>query len=562
MRSDLPSVQERRLHPLTVVFQALGVARQMILPALAGGVSVGQGEMGRIVPIILALLGVPAIIAAVVKYWFFRYALTPDELVIRSGLFSRTHRVIPLARVQNVDVKQGPAQRLFRVAELRVETAGAGSEAEARLAVLGAAEAQSVRAELLARRRAARPETAMAAGGTSIGGIPVDGAPGDGTEAAAIPPGRVLKRLSTVDVILAGATANEAGVIAAALVGAVQVLDDVRIPIIDRLPDPTGWIDRGAAAGTAMLVAVAAGLVLAVIVLGWTISIAGAVVRYHGFTLRRDGGELRKRYGLLTVHEGSVPLERVQAIRVEESALRRALGLASMMIETAGVAPGQGTEQRGAEAFVPLARRAEVAGLVRGIFDDFDLDLATLHLVHPRARLRALRRWALRLWLPCLPLIAAAAWFADPPLPVIGIALVPLLVLPWLLARREYATRGYAATQGYVVARTGVLGRVTWIIPQHKLQTLHLRESPMQRRHGLASLVVDTAAGGRQATIADLAAPDARALLDELAIGLRAATRARRRMRRPAAVPVGAGADLPAAFPATITGEDAAREGG
>ena len=87
------------------------------------------------------------------------------------------------------------------------------------------------------------------------------------------------------------------------------------------------------------VLATLAGVLL--LLVGWMISIAGAFVRFHGFTLSVDGGEMRKRYGLLTVHEASVPLQRVQAIRVEETFLRRWLGLASLMIETAGGSPGR-----------------------------------------------------------------------------------------------------------------------------------------------------------------------------------------------------------------------------
>ncbi len=520
-----PDAADRRLHPLTLLFSTGEVARQLIFPAVVGGISAGDGDVGRIILIVVLVLAVPAAGVAVARYLRFRYALTGDELVIRSGLLSRTHRVIPLARVQNVDVKQGVLQRLLRVAELRVETAGAGAEAEAALSVLGAADAQALRGELLARRRAARAGTAAPA---------AQGAPETAEDAAPVDTGRLLKKLSFGDVVLAGATANEAGVIAAAVAGSLQLVDDVGLPYLDRLGDASDWVLRAVGVGAGAVLLVVAGLAVLLMILGWAVSIVGAVVRYHGFTLTLSDGELRKRYGLLTLHEASVPLERVQAVRVEESVLRRALGLASLMIETAGAGPGQGGEGGGgAEAFVPLARRGEVAALVRGIFGDFHLDESALRQVHPRARRRAALRWAVRLLLPAA-LLATAAVVTDEHLwlPL----LLPVLPLPWILARREYAIRGYAVAGGYVVARAGVLGRVTWIVPERKLQTLHLRQSPMQRRHGLASLVVDTAAGGRQAVIDDLAADDARELLDVLASGIRESARARRR-RRPRADP-------------------------
>lgn len=500
MPSDAAAALEqggRRLHPLTLGFSAITIARQMIWPALVGGFSLGDGEVARFVPIFLGALAVPALIGATLKYLLYRWRLDDDELLLRSGVLQRRNRVIPVVRVQNVEVRQNLLQRVTGVAELRVETAGAGQEAEAVLAVLGLAEAQDARVRLLAHRHAAAAGRADAAGA-------------DAPPRAAAPP---LAKLSTADVVVAGATANEAGVIAAALAGLLQFADDLPLPVFEQVGDQV--IERAEGA----LIAFGIGLVLVFLVFGWLVSIIGAVVRYHGFTLSVDDGEMRKHYGLLTVHEASVPLERVQAIRVEESLIRRLFGLASLSIETAGGSPGH---RGGAEAFVPIARRGEVAGLVRGIFGDADAD-TPLRPVHPAARRRLAYRYLGALLVLCIP-FAVARWFALEPAAMMAPWLVLLLPLPLLAAGWAYRSRGWALPPGYVMARSGVLTRTTWIIPDRKLQTLHLRDTPFQRRHGVATVIVDTAAGGRQAAITDLGLPAARRLLEELTARVRAAT--------------------------------------
>ncbi|HEX8245536.1 MAG TPA: PH domain-containing protein, partial [Longimicrobium sp.] len=322
-----------------------------------------------------------------------------------------------------------------------------------------------------------------------------------------------LARLSTWDVLLAGATANEAGVIAAALAGLLQFADDLPGGVVESMAERA--IERMEGA----VVVLGAVAVVLFLFLGWLISIAGAVVRYHGFTLAVDGGEMRKRYGLLTVHEASVPLQRVQAIRVEETFLRRWLGLASLMIETAGGSPGQAG---GAEAFVPIARRKDVGRLVRGIFGEADVDGAEFARVHPKAERRMARRylvWFLILWAP----FWAARWLEIQPAGVLAPWLAVFLPLVWLMARWQYRNRGWALPPGYVMARSGVMNRITWIVPDRKLQTLHVRETLFQRRLGLSTLVVDTAAGGRQASVIDLAHSTARRLLEELAVRARSA---------------------------------------
>ncbi|HJR62641.1 MAG TPA: PH domain-containing protein [Gemmatimonadaceae bacterium] len=480
----------RRLHPLTVAFSTLEIARSLVLPAVVGGVSAADGDFMRGLTWVAALLAVPAIAFSIASYVNFRYLLRGDELIVRSGTLRRQYRVIPLARVQNTELRQSAMQRLLGVAEVRVETAGAAG-AEARLSVVSLGDGERLRSDILARR--GPPGTAHT------------------SEGATGAPAVLLSRLSVRDLVLAGATSNEAGLILAAIAGALGIVDDLPLPLPAWLEDPTGWLPDRSPLGIAGIVGVG---VLVVLVAGRLLSILGAVVGYHGFTLERTGSELRKRYGLLSRREAHIPLRRVQAIRVVESALRRRLGLASLKIETAAGFAGE-RELRGAEAFLPLARTASIPQLMREVFGELDYDAVRFEPVHPRSRRRAFTRYVLVLTASVL----ALALLFDPWW-LLLLAAAPAL---HLLAAWQYRHRGYARVPGFVLARSGAFRRQTWIIPEHKLQTLHVRASPFQRRHDLATLELDTAAG-HAASVVDLGGADATALLYRLA---RAALRPR-----------------------------------
>jgi putative membrane protein len=489
-----------RLHPLTLFFEAIRVARSFILPAVVGGASVGGDDFSGMFRWAIAFLAVPALVTAGAKYASFRYRLGEEEIVLDSGVLRRNRRVIPLSRVQHIDVRQSALQRLAGVAELRVETAG-GDRTEAELNVLGLRQAEELRAELLARRRAASAGADARAG---AGAVPAE------------PPATLLARLGTGRLALAGATSNEAGLVAALLGGAFNLLLQSGIDLPTPDIDPETMLPES----PALMVAVVVGVVTVVfLVLGWLFSIVGAVVRYHGFTLEQTSKELRKRFGLLSRQEAFVPLRRIQTVRVEESLLRRTLGLAALKVETAGGAsPGQG-RRGGAEAFVPLADAPEVPRLVHALFEELDYDALTFHPVHPRARLRAFFRFS-------LPVVAAAAGLAIWQ-GVEWLGLLALLPLAFGAAHLRYRSLGWALAPGFVVARAGFLTRVTWVVPEWKIQTLHVRQTPFQRRHRLATLLVDTAAG--QAAIVDLHRDDADALLERIA--------PRAAARRPAPAP-------------------------
>ena len=58
------------------------------------------------------------------RYRAWGYAMDPDELQVRRGVWTRVQTVVPLDRVQHIDVTRGPLEKMFGVATLVVHTAG------------------------------------------------------------------------------------------------------------------------------------------------------------------------------------------------------------------------------------------------------------------------------------------------------------------------------------------------------------------------------------------------------------------------------------------------------
>lgn len=533
----MPS-EGRRLHGFTVVSGALGLARQLILPALLGGASAGSDVYTTLQWVVL-LLAVPSLGLSFARWLMFRFRLEQEELIIDSGVLSRRRRVIPLGRIQNIDLQQSAIERLAGVAELRMETAS-GGETEASLAVLSLPEARELQADLMRRRaevrsrdrRMARAEDEAGSGAAGVGaasqvrqvaGAQAAGALGEEGAAGGVeePEPRRLLRLSVSDLAIAGATSNEAGLIAVGIATGLELAGD--LGGLDRVES---WLEaiftRGAAMG--IMGAIAAGVVLALtmILVGWVLSIVVTIVRYHGFALTRVGDDIRREFGLLSRHHSTLPLERVQAVRIEQTLLRRPFGLVSLKVETAGAGPQQRQGGGGSEAFVPIARRREVGWLLREVFPGARFEDVELQPVSPLS----LRRTFLRLAVPVTAAALLAALLLEPR----WLALLGLLVPAWLYARADYRSRAWARPGGYALVRGGVFTRVNWVVPESKIQTLHLRDTPFQRRLGLRTLLVDTAAGGRVARVVDLERSTAEGLLHDLA---RDAEAARRRSLRP-----------------------------
>lgn len=76
-----------------------------------------------VVPIVAS--GVLAVVVLVPGRWRrWGYAFTETELHVAQGWLTQTHTVVPVARVQHIDVSQGPIERGAGVATLILHTAG------------------------------------------------------------------------------------------------------------------------------------------------------------------------------------------------------------------------------------------------------------------------------------------------------------------------------------------------------------------------------------------------------------------------------------------------------
>lgn len=123
------------------------------------------------------------------------------------------------------------------------------------------------------------------------------------------------------------------------------------------------------------------------------------------------------------------------------------------------------------------------------------------------------------LFVPGAPL-AAAWWFLDLPGGLWGAAvglLVGLLVGAWLGQRRLTRTRWRLDAQGLGLRRD-LMWQVETRIPISRVQHLDLRRGPLERRMGLATLIVHTAGTRLSAvTVTGLDEDDAERLRDTLA---------------------------------------------
>jgi putative membrane protein len=204
----------------------------------------------------------------------------------------------------------------------------------------------------------------------------------------------------------------------------------------------------------------------------WVVQIVGTrIVQQWGFTLSRGDRGLRIERGLLSRTSQTIPYARVQGIAIREPFVWRRLGWQRLEVDVAGYAAQSADEGTSSSSILlPIADRAVAAAVVAELVPGVSVDTIPRTPASRRSRVFAPIGWRYR----------------------------------WVGADRVS-----------FVAREGWIERTTSIVPHHKTQSVEVRQGPLQRRLGVATVEVHTPQGPVDADGRHLDERAARAVLVE-----------------------------------------------
>ena len=483
---------DKRLHPWSWLFVLLQQLKQFIVPLLAL-LFVGRGRSGGDgMQELWPLIGVGVlVISALWRYFTYRYRITDDSVVIRSGLLHRNLRQIPFSRIHNVALHQSVLHRLFGVAEVRLESAG-GKKPEAEMRVLTLSEANML--EQLVRHRGSLPTQA--------------------TTDAAVSLDNVLLTLPTRELLRLGLVSNKGMLVIAAAGAATSQVSPRLLPnlVEDWGTQVFGYADSHHFAPVDYLW-IGLCLVVGIALLLRLFSLLIALLQYHGFRLERHGRRLTIERGLLTRLRTSASLRRLQAFTLRETLLHRLLKRRELQVDTAVAEDHR--KQRSLGELAPIATPDACDGLVRQLLPKADWPPQHWQPLHAAARWRL----AMPSVLFATVLSAGLGWRFG------AWGLLALLWIPWgmFVARQHAGRAGYACDDTLVSVRNGWWSRHWRFAEIDKLQGLQLKRNPLDRRCGTTTLRMDIAGASALAPrlqIRFLPDATARALYERLSLEL------------------------------------------
>ncbi len=486
-KPPLQDAADRYLHPLSVIFSLTDLIKQNFIPALLGIFGAAKGDLVYVG--IALLFFVPTFIFSLIRYFTIRYRIADGELVVQEGLLFRRVRTVPVERIQNIDMVQGVLHRMLQVAEVRVETAS-GTKPEAVLKVLSLEEMARLRAGVALQKQTAHVAHAddSDAGlvtppyANSTGGSVTDGSPGE-----------ILLKIPLSWLAQAGFASNRGFVLIGLLIGFYFQFDQGN-PRDFRMRDFGGWNIVPDDGGPLMTLCIVAVGVLVALVLLRLLGIGWYILRFYGYQLRQSGDDFKISCGLLTKVSATIPRKRIQFISVHRGLIMRWMKLASVRIETAGGAAENNenaTTTVSRRWFIPVLPESAVVELIAELRPGVDLNMDRYQWIELAKRARA--RFVRIACMVSVVIVGAVFLMAGWQWASAGLLAFPTLIL---YAIRKSRSVKYARTDFGVVYKSGVLVKKTSFTFFEKIQAASWRQSPFDRRWGMATLSIDTAAAG------------------------------------------------------------------
>lgn len=368
------------------------------------------GSLG-LVGIVVVVVAVLQIVGGFISWRTTRFRITPDEVRIDRNFIQHDSDRLALSKIQSVDVVQPFAARIVGLASLHIDV-GAGESKT--IEFLSRAEAYRLRDTLMSRARSAVPTARDDSSLPTAPSVVPSAAAGSGSSwQDRHRDERTITSVSARQALL-GALLSMS-LVFQALVFAVSI---VTIVLGHR------------AVGLSFIAAA----ILAVVGGTWH-----ALDNSWNFRLARHDDTLKAVHGVTSLTSRTVPVRRVQGVRISRPLLWRAAGLAKVEVTVLGGASLSDVDQ--SSVLLPVGDADQVRAVLDALWPGFRLERIDL-----------------------TPAPRQARWFR------------------WFDLR--HVAQGW--DEDVIVSRHGWLTRVVDVVPHARVQSVELSQGPLQRLLRLA----------------------------------------------------------------------------
>ena len=442
------SSQKYKLHFATSIIQTIKEIKTFIFPALlvlaANGfeISVNSFESAmELIPVIVIIgIFVYTIVRGVTKWLTFTYWVEDQELKTEYGFLFKKKRFVPIERIQNLNYNEGIIHRIFNVVQISIETAGgATATADVELSAITKNAANEIE-QLINQNRKLEFQ-----------------------EEQTVQENTIIYKIKNSKLLLLATTSNSVGVVLAGIVALFSQLVEF-IPF-EKITSQFSFLLQYGFILITFIVVIA-------IFTSWLISVAMTYLAYYNFTLTYYDEQLEITRGLLEKKKITIPVQKIQAIKIVENPLRQLFGYASVTIENAGSSMTSSKEKK--VVLLPFIKKNEIQPILQSFIQDININVEEGNFSPQKARPLYYRKYV---WIVAAGTIIGTAYISKYLLFLL--LLIPLVICLGVI---QYRNASFKLESDQLTVQYRTISKVLYIAKHNKIQAFEITQTIFQKR--------------------------------------------------------------------------------
>ena len=436
-----------KLHFATSIIQAIKEIKAFIFPVLivlvANGFKININSVEsamELIPVIIIIgIFIFTIIRGITKWLTFTYWVEDQELKTEYGFLFKKKRFVPIERIQYLNYNEGIIHRLFNVVQISIETAGGTtSTAQVELTAITQSAANEIEQLINQNRKQELHEEQIGQENT------------------------IIYKIKNSKLLLLASTSNSVGVVLAGIAALFSQLVEF-IPF-EKISSQFSFLLQYGFVLVTFIVVLA-------IFIAWIISVAMTYLSYYNFTLKYDDDQLEITRGLIEKKKITIPVQKIQAIKIVENPIRQLFGYATVTIENAGNSMTSSKEKK--VVLLPFIKKNQIQPILQNIQPDINLKIEAGDFSPPKARPLFYRKYV---WFVVICTILGTAFISKYLLFLL--LLIPLLVYVSVIQHRNawFKIEGDQLTVQY-----RIISKVLYVAKHNKIQALEITQTIFQK---------------------------------------------------------------------------------
>ncbi len=442
------SSPKHKLHFATSIIQAIKEIKAFIFPVLivlvANGFKININSVEsamELIPVIVIIgIFIFTIIRGITKWLTFTYWVEDQELKTEYGFLFKKKRFVPIERIQNLNYNEGIIHRLFNVVQISIETAGgATATADVELTAITKRAANEIEQLINQHRKQELHEEQI------------------GQE------NNIIYKIKNSKLLLLASTSNSVGVVLAGIAALFSQLVEF-IPF-EKISSQFSFLLQYGFVLVMFIIALA-------IFIAWIISVAMTYLSYYNFTLKYDDDQLEITRGLIEKKKISIPVQKIQAIKIVENPIRQLFGYATVTIENAGSSMTSSKEKKVEQ--IPFIEKNQIQSILQNIQPEINLNIEDGDFSPLKARPLFYRKFV---WVIVIGTVLGTAFILKYLLFLL--LLIPLFVYLGVIQHRN---AWFKIDGDQLAVQYRIISKVLYLAKHNKIQAFEITQTIFQKR--------------------------------------------------------------------------------